>query len=294
MSAMRLAAADSAAHAIGWSATPGRLAIILAAAGVLAACGERGAATIKVDADPFLFNGSQPVALPARVLSADGRTLAVPLVGESDAEHIVRTSGGAMQCLQPGDATITLSAGRLRARLRVHCRPVVSFGPPMASAEFIVGGAPAEIPVRAYGPDGALVPSLRFSARSSDTSVAVVRDGRIVPRSLGAVRIDLDFGGIGTVVSAEVVEPVVSDTIVLAAGEYRSWPLAPGRYRISAHGSDGRPAPTGVELRSSRANCARDPRQRETLHCVVAERGAVVALASRALTTVVRIVRRPR
>jgi hypothetical protein len=273
---------------------PARRAVLGLAAGLILACVDSGPATLVVDVDPLLLNGPGRVAIPARLVSARGETLEAPLIAATpSADSIVATEPGALRCLRRGDAVLALEAGKLRDSVRIQCRPVVSFAPPLATVDLEVGGAAQPIPIVGFGPDGEQVPELRFSARPADTTVARVINGEIAPVGLGSTRITLDFGGLTTAVSAYVVMPVLVDTVVLAPGEYRTWPLPLGRSRISAHAVDGSFAPTGAELQSSRANCAPDPRQRETIHCVVKEEGLVVVRAVRSLAAIIRIVQTP-
>lgn len=256
-------------------------------------CGDARPAAIVVDADPFLLNGPGPVGLPARVLSASGATLTnVPLAGASDADSVATVDNGAVRCRRRGDARLTLGAGALTASMLVQCRPVVTFAP-FSIVELEMGGASGSIPVVAYDTNGRQVTDLRFSALVHDTSVAMVQRGQVVPRSLGQTRIDLDFGGVRTTGMARVVATVLTESVSLAAGEYRRWPLTAGRFRISAHAPDGRSV-AGVTYRVADANCARDSQHRETIHCVVADSAQVVLLSSRPVSLVLRVVRMKR
>ena len=268
-----------------------RLAAV--AALLLSGCRDGRPAAIRVDADPFLLNGPGPVQLPVRVVAATGRTLVdTPLTAESAAESVATVVGGALRCHRHGDARIALAVGALSSTLLVQCRPVASFAP-FTYVELEAGGPPGPIPVVAYSPTVRRVSELRFSAAIDDTTVAIVRDGLVVPRALGNARVRLDFGGLATTGGITVVITERVDTVALAAGEYRQWPLTAGRYRISGHAPDGREAATGVQLRAVNANCARDRQSRETIHCVVADSARVVALAPSQLRAVIRIVRMP-
>lgn len=277
--------------------TPSRPATLRRLIGtvVILMCGCRDSrpAAIVVDVDPFLLNGPGPVGLPAHVVTASGGTLVdARLSASSDAASVATAENGGLRCFREGDAHLTLAMGSLTASLLVQCRPVMSFAP-FPSVELEAHGAPGSIPVVAYAANLRPVTELRFSARSQDTTVAIVRDGLVVPRKLGRTRLELDFGGIQTLGGVTVVIPEQLDTVALAAGEYRSWPLPAGRFRISAHSPDGRETGTGVTLLPNGANCARDRQQKETIHCVVADSAEVVALAPSRLNMILRIVRMP-
>ena len=259
---------------------------------LLCGCVDERPAAIMVDADPFLLNGPGPVALPARAVTAAGRTLPdLPLHATSNADTIATAEDGALKCLREGDAQLSLTVASLSAFLLVQCRPVSTT--PFTEVELEAHGQPGPVPVVAYTTGGKRASALRFSAVSDDTAVAVVRDGVVVPRAIGRSRLRIDFGGLQALGRVTVVMPVREDTVAFAAGEYRTWPLPQGRFRISAHAADGRAAPTGVSLRPVGANCARDPHLLETIHCVVAETGQVVALAAHRRTIRLRIVRMP-
>jgi len=260
------------------------------------ACGDRAPARLVVDVDTLLLNGPGRIAIPARVVSHTGRTLERPaIVAESRSPDVVSTATGAVQCLRSGDASVSLAAGSLRGEMVVQCRRIRSFAPPFYNLDLFVGGPPLDIPVVAYGEDGQPISRLRYAVSVRDTAVVAIERGQIRPRRVGRTTVHLDFGGISTWVGAEVVGPVHLDTLHLAPGEYRTWPLDAGRYRISVHRLDGRGEGTGSELRTDRANCARDSHQAETIHCVVAESGTVLLRAPerRVVPFVVRIVRTP-
>ncbi len=107
----------------------------------------------------------------------------------------------------------------------------------------------------------------------------------------------MDFGGLTEIVSATVIELVANDTVALARGEYRTWPLPAGRFQITL--TSARDAwNTPPILAADGANCALYRSPELTMHCVV-ERAATVMVrmpeqSSAAETNVaVRIVRRP-
>lgn len=256
-------------------------------------CRDERPAAIIVDSDPFLFNGPGPVQIPARVVSATGQTMPdVRLRAMSSAEAVATVNGGTLRCAREGDARVDVGVGALTASFVVQCRPVAGFGP-FTSVEFEAGGSPEPIPVVAYSANVLRRTHLRFSATSTDTTVAIVRDGRIVPRALGSTRLVLDFGGLKTEGEINVVVTERADTLVLGAKESRQWPLSKGRYRISTNALDVGAEATDIELRGVGANCARGNQVRATIFCVVADSALVVVRASRRLAAILRIVRLP-
>ena len=256
------------------------------------ACGDAPPAALVVDIDPFLYNGPAPVAVPIRAVDSEGTTLDVPPVITSDAPDIASVEGNALTCLREGDAVLSATVGALNASLTVRCRPIVSFAPPFWSLDLLEGGPALPLPVQAFAEGGTVVTDLRFSAVSEDTSVVAIVGGDLVPRRMGTSQIMLDFGGIGTSYSVEVAAPVLRDTVRLAAGEYRSWRLGPGRYRAEYAAAEGSPA--AITWRSLAANCSLDTRSDAILHCVVADSGSIVAFARRATSAYIRVDRRQR
>lgn len=259
---------------------------------VTGACGDSRAAAIVIEEDPLLLNGPAFVRIPATIVSAEGRSLDRNFdVATSDADSVAAVENGGVKCLREGNARLRLGVGSLSASLIVECRPVIGFGP-FEQVEFELG-VPHAIPVVAYAPGMTRRSRLRYSARVADTTVAVVRNGLLVPLSLGQTTVKLNFGGIETEGPISVVVPVSVDTVQLAASEYFSWRLRSGRFRVSAELPGTTTAATDVRLRAVNANCAHDNLSEQTIYCVVSDSARVVAFASRNLLAVVRIVRLP-
>ncbi|MFN8669621.1 MAG: hypothetical protein U0164_20705 [Gemmatimonadaceae bacterium] len=270
------------------------LTIVLPA---LLACGTSTPATLVPASDPFVYNGPAPLPIPVKARDASGRALEVAIEATSDAPDIVQVKEQRMRCLRAGDARITASAGRARTTFVVQCRPIASFAPPLQSLDVVLGGEPVPLAPVAFDSGGQPVGALRFSAYSEDTSIATVAGGRVVPRGMGTTTVHMDFGGVAGVSWIEVVAPVVRDTVRLAAGEYRRWALGPGRYVATMSegaGEAGGGGAPSVAWRTANANCVSDARSRVTLHCVLDDSGAVVAVAQRAASVAIRIDRRAR
>jgi hypothetical protein len=251
---------------------------------LLSACIEHAPARIVVDGDTVLVNSRQPVALPIRLIDSAGRTVRARGVRYTRAsgDSLRVAADGRVTCTWPEDAAVLLSQGSLTARVAVKCRPIASFrmSPPL---HFAVGD-PAEAPVlNAVGPDGKPVSPIEASARSRDTTVARVRDGRVQPVGRGLTRIDVEAGGVTSVLFVEVLERVASPEqlavnqefqvpLRLAGGELRSWRLAPGLYelRLDASGAGS------LALAAFNANCARYSDRDDHYSCVTGDRGAVI------------------
>ena len=287
------------------------MAVVLVALGWF----DRTPAALVVDRDPLLLNGPGAVRIPARVVTQSGKTLSdASILASAASDSIVVVTDSTVRCLREGDATISLSSGPLHGELHMRCRPIGAFSP-FGFLELDVSGPPQPIQVVAYaidafpqrspdlGPivlfpksDSRLVEELSFSAHVKDSAVASVdAAGLVHPLAVGTTLVTLDFVGLEHIVSVRVIERLVTDTLHLARGEIRSWELAPGRYRVRVYRADGVEAPAGTEFSTVDANCAREPANREMIHCVVYARdlGKVFVRATRAVGAVVQIDRMP-
>lgn len=288
-----------------------RIALVLFAVG----CLDRTPAALVVDRDPLLLNGPGAVRIPARVITQSGKTLSdAPILASSGSDSIVSVTDSTLRCVREGDATVSLLSGPVHGELHVRCRPIGAFTP-FGFLELDVGGPPQPLQVVAYAIDAfpqqsphiapiAVFPKserrrveeLSFSANVRDTNVASVdAEGLVHPRAVGNTRVTLDFVGLEHTVAVRVIDQLSADTLHMASGEIRSWELGPGRYRVSVHRADGVDAAAGTEFSTIDANCAREPSNREMIHCVVyaGDLGKVFVRATRVVGAVVKIARMP-
>lgn len=272
------------------------LPLLLLASGL--ACRDATPARLTVGLDTLLINGPAPIALPVQAIGHDGQPItrfALDITASSDSAVLV--SDGAARCRRAGDATLEFSAGDKRASMLVQCRPIAGFNMAYYD-ELRVGGPPIPMPLLPVDSLGQRVTEWRAGSRVLDTTVARVRDGRIYPQTFGRTWIVVDFGGLTEVVSATVIELVAEDTVSLARGEYRTWPLPSGRFQITLTSPDSSAWSVPPMLAADGANCALYRSPELTMHCVV-ERAATVMVrvperSREAETNVaVRIVRRP-
>jgi hypothetical protein len=270
-----------------------RLCLAVLLLGIVA-CDDATPVALVPLADPFVYNGPAAVTLPLRALDRNGRTVLADVEAVSDAPEVVKVEDQHLRCLRTGDAQISAKSGTARTSFQVQCRPIASFAPPWRSLRFDLADDPVPLAPTAFDSSGQPLSTLRFTARSEDSSVASVVAGRVVPRAIGSTRIHLDFGGITHLIVIDVVSPMTRDTVRLVAGEYRHWPLGPGRYVASITGLADGSTPPPVAWRSANANCAFDSRSRSILHCVLDDSGAVIAVAQHATTAVISIDRRAR
>lgn len=255
------------------------------------ACTDAAPVRLVPMADPFVYNGSAPIALPVQALTAGGALVVAPLDASSETPTVAAVTGDRLRCLRAGNSEIRVRSGAMRTSFVLQCRPVSHFFPAPLVLE--VGGPPGQLAPIAHDSSGQLVSDLRFAASTVDTAVISLRPGAVVPRRIGTADVLLDFGGIKTTTPVVVVAPVVRDTIHLAAREYRRWALGPGRYEARVDVPRGASS-SAVTWRTANANCAHEARSGTVLHCVVADSGVVAAVATVPVTAFVRIDRRAR
>lgn len=186
----------------------------------------------------------------------------------------VQVAGRPFTCTERGDFRLTVSAGGASREVVVRCRPVVSFGfpPPL---EMALGEPPQPVTVNALGPSGAVEPLLSFTLSVRDSTVVAIEAGLARPLAVGRTAVLVDFGGISTAVPASVFQELVADTLRLTPGEFRSWPLAPGRYEIAVMPLVPSTSLTALDLTTEGASCVPDARREDLIHCLVRERGGV-------------------
>jgi len=232
-------------------------------------------ARLELARDTVVINGPLAVEVPARLVTRSGERLADPrwsvrVVGDS----VLRVENGRLACVSRGDAQVAVAAAGFSRDIFVRCRPVVSFGfpPPL---EIALGGPPQTVRVNALGPSGTVESLLAYSLSVRDSGVVAVRDGQVHPIGVGRAAVVVDFGGIATAVTATVFESIAAETLRLAPGEFRSWPLAAGRYEITVTPEQRSAWRTALAMETSGAKCVRDSQRDDVIHCVVRERGGL-------------------
>jgi hypothetical protein len=213
--------------------------------------------------DTLVVHASSASAVPITVMTASGRTVSgVHPKYEVTSGSVLRlVDSTGVQCTGRGDATLRVSAGGAASEATVRCRPIEYIH--VARRErLIVGGDAVPLDISAVGTDGQPLTELAVQAVVRDTTVAVVRDGRIHPRQAGRTVIELALGCRATIevtvapraFATETMAPgeTYTDTVSLAAGEHRFWKLAPGRYDVTVVGAG---SPTAPVLSTFAAAC---------------------------------------
>jgi hypothetical protein len=224
-----------------------------------------------------------------------GAVLAEPKVTLSSdtAAYVV---GEWLKCHRAGASDVTIEVRGLRARLHAVCRDVVAIhGSSWTNLE--LGGPGHEVRFIARLADGSAIPLPESRLSIRDTTVAVLRDGRVVPRSVGHTALHVN-AGIHGMMRIDVVQRLAADTLELRPGEYRQWPLVAGRYDIAVRDLSRAPRSFAeLEMIGEGTRCVPARRDADLIHCLVSDTGVLVvqnrlaAGAPRAPRTLVSIVR---
>jgi hypothetical protein len=261
----------------GWSI------LLLAVAGCVDA---RPVRLVAGHSDTVIVNIRAPVPLAVRLVDASGvehlaKGVRYQLIAGGDVEL---DDNGRVTCDHRGDAEVAATYGDLSTRLTVLCRPIKGFRMPR-ELRLTIGAPPARLDVGAMGVDGKPVDAIAGTASVRDSQVVTLVDGYLHARARGTTMVDVEAGGCAVAIPVEVVESSrtsdgllpheqYAESLSMAAGELRSWRLAPGKYEISLFGDDG--APADLRLASYQMNCAALPRTEQQYWCIAKDRASVI------------------
>lgn len=215
---------------------------------------------------------SQPLL---RFVAPDGTVRPVrDALLEVDADSVLEVFDGFYRCRSDGEATVRATKRRRSTAFTVRCR----LAQRLRAESFLtlhVGEVSPALTVDAVLADGSVERVERVRASVADTTV--VHSLGTVVRAVGVGRttVTLHAGGAMVPVSVTVQQVVVGDTLVLGVGERRRWTLGPGRYEITVLPLINPREFRTIELSTEGARCQRDGRSDRTVHCFVADSGAV-------------------
>lgn len=252
---------------------------------LLAGCSDSVPARIDFTAPPDTIVDSTYMRLGASVVNAKGK----PVGGESVKyaavpEGILELSAnGEMRCMKAGDATLVLTGGGLTVDVPLKCRIPTEIQVP-TELELVLGSKPAALQPKVLGEGGKLMKDVPVEITSSDPAVVAVERGKLKPVAVGRARLKAAVGTIASVVPVQVVERVVSESLLLRDGAQRSWPLKDGDYRINI---DVRPdvrVNQGVVVMWDRAACPNQPEQQShKFRCTVNDKATITVLNPKVL-----------
>jgi hypothetical protein len=168
---------------------------IVAVATLAVACGGEPAQVHAGRNDTLVIHTTMATVVPAVVTNAKGKQLtstraAFQVIGGDVLRAVDST---AIECADRGDGMIRLTAGRASSDVVVQCRPI-RYIFIKHFMKLIAGGPAAPLDIGAVGVDNRPLTELAVQATVRDTSVAIVRNGQVHPRSPGRTIIDVHIG----------------------------------------------------------------------------------------------------
>jgi hypothetical protein len=212
------------------------------AAALFIGCDRSPARVVVGRNDTLVVNTQSRFSLPAAAFTSSGRPL-------NDRVSFAVQSGTVLEALDDstfrcdsiGDASVVATAGTATTTAFVRCHPIrsVRIGHDVSLA---MGGDPLPILVAATGIDGKPVSELGIRATIRDSGIAVIRDGKVYPKSPGRTIIDLDIGCQSwiqvtvypTVASSEAMRPdqMFVAPLRLVPGAHAFWRVPVGHYDV--------------------------------------------------------------
>ena len=243
------------------------------------------------NANAVVVNNQRPMQLPLRVLDAAGRSLDSSRVVYEWLSGATATVSeqGVVTCSERGDAMVRATLKQLTTDVRVHCRPVRGVRAPWM-LELVVGDAPTDIPFEAVDMHGERETMLTGRLSVSDSSVATLKNQRLVARQGGSTSLKILIGDKREDMSVHVFEPAHSPErmtpgqhraipVRLTSGETRRWLLAPAHelYYIAIRPDRDGGTPPHVAIVG--AQCTREP-DPHSFFCVAVEHTSVIVYNS--------------
>jgi hypothetical protein len=268
----------------------------LAAFGVIAAasCGGKAVRLVAGTSDTVVVNDRGQVPIPIYGLDASARRIEVHGVEFQPISEngITLSRDGQVQCAQRADATSRATLGAASTSFTLLCRPIRGFV--MHEPMRLVRGDPGEdLDATAVGVDGQAVSLLAGSVTVEDTTIVSVHAGRVYPRALGHTHVRVQAGECATTILVEVFERVGSTAAMqpfqqyavaplrLVGNEFRTWPLAPGRYELLLIADPA--SHHELTLGASESNCARWPGDGQRYVCIAGKNSSVIVRNPRAV-----------
>lgn len=236
-------------------------------------------ARIIVERDSLRLYGGGWTRLPYRVVTRRGEEVGWARAVMTGLDFVRESDGMGLACSREGEGELLFTLGEASATMHVRCRFARSISGP-TEVETEVGAQPERVEFRAAFASGETEVIEPVYMSMSDTVVARLEDGRIVPLSVGRTSLHMEFGGGRNSLPVSVVHAIARDTLELRPGEFRTWPLVPGRYEITVRSLAGARNFEELEMIAEGTKCVPNGRDRDMIHCLVTDT-AVVALHNR-------------
>ena len=250
-----------------------RILIFATVIASVVSCSNETSGRLEVAQDTVRLYGRDYSWVPLRIDQPEGDSVADGVRLAPRDTSIVRTNGNSMACLREGTTRVAARLGSLATEFVVICR----FATQVAGETYFElepDGQPQSLSLRASFPLGDVTALRVVSARSSDASVATVRDGAVVPVGLGRAGLRVDYGGLWVRATVYVRRTIFNGALTLKPDETRRWELGAGRYSITVK-VNSRQDLKLLNIETDGLNCSRDPRDQNTIHCVARERGEI-------------------
>lgn len=249
------------------------LSVVALATG--AACDRTGATHLELERDTLVLYGTGST-LPRvrRVDRTGGRASLNGLKTFLSTDSALQVHDGALECQRSGFTDVRFVVGRLSDTLVVECRLAREVRSPFL-IEMWLGDPPQRLETMAVFAGGAVEQLRPIRMSVSDTHVVRYLNDSIFPVAVGRSTLRANYGGVIKAIHVVVRETIARDTLDLAAGAFRTWWLAPGRYEITIAGAPAATDLRALELAGEGIRCVPSGRSEDLMHCVVHERAAL-------------------
>ncbi|HEY0929754.1 MAG TPA: hypothetical protein VGE27_07520 [Gemmatimonas sp.] len=272
---------------------------------VLTACDRTPAriTTTATDSDTVVVNSQRPTPLPATILTRNGSVLEdAPVQWRLVAgSGIALSHRGEVDCQTTADLRVEARSGAASRVFSVLCRPIAMVQA-MPSVDLRLGDGPTDYSIGALTAKRIPVRQIAGVVAMADTSVAVLRDGRIVARAIGHTYLRVQAGDCDVAVGVRVQDPVdTPDAIApyrpyeteftLAPNEVRSWRPPAGLTLVHLL-SEPATAPnisSPMKFGVLFANCANFRQTYRALSCVMTDSSVVAVRNTRTTSSPVRL-----
>lgn len=242
----------------------------------LLSCSNSPASRLETGRDTLSLYGREYTFVPIRLARGTGNSVPKDIIFTPRDRSVLRTNGSAVACLREDTTDVEVRAEGLRTSLVVVCR----FASRIAGETFLdfePAAEPQPLVARVMFASGDSESVSAIDARTSDTSVAIISEGAVVPRAIGFAGLTVDYGGVTVRATIRVRRTVHNGSVALKPGEARRWQLDGGRYSIAVK-VGSRKDLNALNMETEGLNCSRDFRDEDTIHCVAEDRGEVTLL----------------
>ncbi|RJS15792.1 hypothetical protein DRW03_32430 [Corallococcus sp. H22C18031201] len=180
----------------------------LLALSVLSACGPTPTTiTLQPPEVRYLRASGQSVALEYTVQDAEGQRMASPrLRWTSSAPEVASVQDdGTVVVRKSGKAIIGVQGGRAKAAVPLELTILAGLDVRAPGADFVETGRTIKLHMVARNEQGHVIPNPAIAFRSSDETVAYVKDGLLVAASPGVATVTGSLGHLNRAIAVQVV-----------------------------------------------------------------------------------------